>query len=717
VNTTNHTTRQDYVATYLAKGWFPVPIDPRKKGPTLPGWQRLRITPPEIKDYFNGHGNVGLILGDPSGGLTDGDLDCPEARKAAAVFLPPTPMVSGRAGNPQSHLWYISTPPPRLLTFKDPLRPKDEAMIIELRANPKSEDAEGLQTVVPPSLHKETGELIYWENPDNLNPVHVPAQQLIEGVTYSAVCTLLGRYWTDHGGHGKDMVMAIAGALLRSRLNLTLVRKIVLMSAAIAGYPRAKSTDVDDTATNLARNKPVTGWPKLHELLDSTTDGRGGKIIRCLQEWLGEGETGTSAHPAQSAVTVGKVTAKDEEPPADIPDFPSLILEGTYIGELALALTAGTALAPQLAYSNIKACLGTVLDRRVGFPGHEDIHLRHYTLNVTHRPRQGKGETWKRVQSALGLLLEQYNVQIEDGSRFGSGQFMVKKLSEMEKTRQGTLDLLVSFDEMRDFFQKADIRASTLISVFCTLFEKHSIKQGSFDHGDHAVEDTHLSFIGDFTAAMFQQCLAGRGAAGQGFLPRCALAYGRWKPAGDWTPRNIEREQGIVDKIRHALDRLPEGVFVPKEEEDARECRLDFFAGIEKQMEQGDYFPLEIQSYFKRDLLLRTVFSDDPVITLAQTARSIAWANHQLNVRRTLWPEDIGSQTEQMERKLQRLARERGSMSDRDFRRYAHVDSPGCGGFEVYNRAMLNLRRAGVFVIVGKTRKKNPIWWFAPDDD
>jgi putative DNA primase/helicase len=417
---------------------------------------------------------------------------------------------------------------------------------------------------------------------------------------------------------------------------------------------------------------------------------------------------------------VRKQLAKPEhrdEAEADVPEFPRSILEGSYIGDLALALTAGTALAPQFAYDDIKTSLGSLLNRRVGFPGHEDIHLRHYNLKITHRPRQGKGETRKRVQSALGLLLEQHNIQIEDGTRFGSGQFMVKKLSEMEKTRQGPLDLLVSFDEMRDFFQKADIRSSTLISVFCTLFEKHSIKQGSFDHGDHAVEDTHLSFIGDFTAAMFQQCLAGRGAAGQGFLPRCALTYGRWKPAGDWTPRNIEREQGIVDKIRHVLERLPEGVFVPKEEEDARECRLDFFAGLEKQIEQGDYFPLEIQSYFKRDLLLRVVFSDDPVITLPQTARSIAWANNQLNVRRALWPEDIGSQTEQMERKLQRLARERGPMSNRDYQRFAHVHSPGCGGFEVYNRAMLNLRRAGVFVIVGQTRKKNPLWWFAPDDD
>jgi hypothetical protein len=52
-------------------------------------------------------------------------------------------------------------------------------------------------------------------------------------------------------------------------------------------------------------------------------------------------------------------------------------------------------------------------------------------------------------------------------------------------------------------------------------------------------------------------------------------------------------------------------------------------------------------------------------------------------------------------------------MSDRDFRRYANVDSPGSGGLEIYNRAMLALKGARVFAVVGRTRKKNPIWWFA----
>jgi hypothetical protein len=251
-----------------------------------------------------------------------------------------------------------------------------------------------------------------------------------------------------------------------------------------------------------------------------------------------------------------------------VPEFPSTILEANYIGELALALISGTPLASQLAYASIKACLGPVVDRRVGFPGHEDIHLRHYSVNVTFRPRQGKGAMWKRVKSALADLLEERGIVIENGSRFGSGQFMVKVLAKLEKASStGQVDVLVRFDEMRELFEKANILASTLISGFCTLFEENEIKQGSLTHGDHAVYDTHMSVIGDFTAAAFTQCFAGSGATGQGFLPRCVLTYARLQPgAGDWLPRNIENEQRIVGKMRQAIERLPADlVLIPPE--------------------------------------------------------------------------------------------------------------------------------------------------------
>ena len=57
--------------------------------------------------HFNGTGNIGVLLGEPSGWLIDVDLDCDEAVALAPKFLPPTGATSGRPGKPASHWWYV----------------------------------------------------------------------------------------------------------------------------------------------------------------------------------------------------------------------------------------------------------------------------------------------------------------------------------------------------------------------------------------------------------------------------------------------------------------------------------------------------------------------------------------------------------------------------------------------------------------------------------
>jgi len=129
----------DAARGYLDRGWVPVPIPANQKGPRLPGWQTLRPTADDLPRHFAGAGNVGLLLGEPSGWLVDVDLDCPEARELADGFLPPTPAVTGRPGSPASHRWYYA---PGAVTKKH----TDRGMIVELRST-------GCQTVVGPSIH------------------------------------------------------------------------------------------------------------------------------------------------------------------------------------------------------------------------------------------------------------------------------------------------------------------------------------------------------------------------------------------------------------------------------------------------------------------------------------------------------------------------------------------------------------------------------------
>ncbi|MCB9838224.1 MAG: bifunctional DNA primase/polymerase [Phycisphaeraceae bacterium] len=128
--------------SYLARGYRPVPVPAGSKAPVLPGWQRLTLDADSLPAHFNGTGNIGLILGEPSGRLVDVDLDCPEARELAAEYLPPTGARTGRPSAPASHWWYIA-PGARTKRHSDPV---DRSAIVELRST-------GAQTLVGPSVH------------------------------------------------------------------------------------------------------------------------------------------------------------------------------------------------------------------------------------------------------------------------------------------------------------------------------------------------------------------------------------------------------------------------------------------------------------------------------------------------------------------------------------------------------------------------------------
>ena len=104
-------TTLDAAHAYLDRyGWHSIPVPHRKKRPILEGWQNLRLSEEDLPSYFNGHPrNIGVLLGEPSGGLLDVDLDCPEAIQLAPYFLPET-LTFGRESKLRSHWLYVAEP-------------------------------------------------------------------------------------------------------------------------------------------------------------------------------------------------------------------------------------------------------------------------------------------------------------------------------------------------------------------------------------------------------------------------------------------------------------------------------------------------------------------------------------------------------------------------------------------------------------------------------
>lgn len=269
-------TAPPYIPDYLDRGFAPLPIPRRQKNPTLPRWPDYRADPADLSAFAGT--NVGLLLGGPSGGLVDVDLDTPEAVAAAPHLLPATGMVSGRAGARRSHHWYKCPDAPKKAStsFDDPTIPTDDPQrrrLVELRST-------GGQTVVPPSVHT-SGEDVVWH--DFGDPAEVAADDILKAVTEVAVVALLARHWPGRGAR-QDAHLALAGGLARVGWPAGRAEALIRVLAVATGDDQVEERvrTVGRSGDKVAAGEDCTGWPKLAELLGA----RGPEIVAAVRGWL-----------------------------------------------------------------------------------------------------------------------------------------------------------------------------------------------------------------------------------------------------------------------------------------------------------------------------------------------------------------------------------------------------------------------------------------------
>lgn len=198
----------DAALEYLRRGYCPVAVPPAQKGPNTAHWpeQAQQVTAENAHRYFQPENNIGLLLG--HGGLFDVDCDWPTAVTAARLVLPPTGFVFGRSSKPASHYFYIAAGTlPVNAKYVDPT---DGETIVEFRSV-KKDGGLGLQTVVPPSTHRDTSEAVRLEVGANGVPATVDAEAVYALVAQIAGAGLLARHWPDANRHA--CCMALAGAL------------------------------------------------------------------------------------------------------------------------------------------------------------------------------------------------------------------------------------------------------------------------------------------------------------------------------------------------------------------------------------------------------------------------------------------------------------------------------------------------------------------------
>ena len=260
---------------YIDRGWSVVPVPRGEKGCKLRGWETLRIGPEQVSEFFTEDSNVGVVLGEASGGLTDIDLDCPEAEHAGGRSLPKT-LTSGR-GNKVRHHWYVAT---GSVSFK--FKDTNGDVLVEVRSD-------GHQTV---AFGKHpSGERYEWIN--DLEPLEIEAHELRSAAARVAVSALLARHLPEKGRH--DTALAYAGYVLKNLMDLGEDQDDATEYVWQILRPAWECNDADEegrkdlyaaiegTANKLyAGEEEITGAGYLRDNLE-----HGAAIVKRIKEWLG----------------------------------------------------------------------------------------------------------------------------------------------------------------------------------------------------------------------------------------------------------------------------------------------------------------------------------------------------------------------------------------------------------------------------------------------
>lgn len=247
------------------RGWAVVPVRRLEKRPLSSDWPSIRLRADELANHFGNGENIGVILGEPSGWLTDIDLDAPQARQLASLFLPKTDCIHGRPGAPSSHLFYKALGA-KHESFKDP----DGSTLVEIRSK-------GHQTLLPPSIHP-SGVLYAWESEGE--PAAIAAGDLRSAVARLATAALIARHWPEEGSR-HDASKALAGMLLRGGWHQAETSQFLEAVATAARDEEAsrRAGDVITTANRLGQGRPATGAPSLAALI-------GDEVVRRCRDWL-----------------------------------------------------------------------------------------------------------------------------------------------------------------------------------------------------------------------------------------------------------------------------------------------------------------------------------------------------------------------------------------------------------------------------------------------
>ena len=258
-------------------------LHPQSKIPVDSDWPNLGKAKEEVLPMG---GNIGLLLGAKSG-IIDVDLDCREAKGLADLILP-TPFAEFDRGTSDSGHYLFranSFGPTKRFTGAG-----SKTTIVELRAD-------GVQTMIPPSVHPDGSHLAFQAFNEHADPVEY--SDLLKHVSLLAAVSEITQNWTH--GQRHNLALGFAGLCIKADLDPNLIMQIIQRICSL-------TNDVDEqdrlNAVRFSVNKAADDLAGFSLLTDLLGYGAAKRIADRVDQYTDKGTTTSliQAHMPRSSV-------------------------------------------------------------------------------------------------------------------------------------------------------------------------------------------------------------------------------------------------------------------------------------------------------------------------------------------------------------------------------------------------------------------------------
>jgi len=255
---------KEQIRAYLAAQWKPIRLHGESKKPKDFEWPERWASEEQLITWYEKGGGIGVQVGPSSDHIVAVDLDTPEARALAPLFLQDTLKAGKEHEDLPSH-WIYRSEGASYFKVTDP----GGGEVIAFKASGPDNDYAGHQFAAAPSVHATKGAYVWIPEFDPARVLDIGRQALEDSVRRLGIAAVILKHLPAGDRH--EYSKAIAGTLVRRGYDADTLAEIHRIVWTEAGAPRDgirnAQKNVHDTFARFTEGKPFTAKTRLNELV------------------------------------------------------------------------------------------------------------------------------------------------------------------------------------------------------------------------------------------------------------------------------------------------------------------------------------------------------------------------------------------------------------------------------------------------------------------